>query len=688
MDDNDDNLVNFAQQLAKNSMLGKIKNSLDHNQCNNNANYNLNRSTEENSVQSYPHVDKIRQQLKRQVDCIIDLDTSYLNTKKQHLLEEIDKLNDLQLNRFPELVHPTRNQLLEHYRIEYLSTQQSTSEQASVDDQVDTTLPVVQLMESTQSTICESELPTLPVVQLIESTQSTICESELPTFKVSENDNEINKKKKLHPLANYQFDKKTINDYINHLQLDNIDENGYMIYNKNYINDSDLSFYDEKKKKALCPMCPYVSLNPVTMPDHLKLHKLIIDENREVQCSHCSYTISKESKAYQSRLCRHLKFHFVVSLVTHHGLQYRYLPEEIKSKDWFKALKADPKLVLETSDEDENREDENQEDENRDDGESEDGSCIYPVRKSKRRKQQNYKEDSSDSTSTDGSYLESTDDSSDSAITKDESYLAITDDDFHPSSSDSSEQDVDTRNRGYYCKICNYCLVELSCLFVHYRVIHKVMVSSFEETYKLKQYSIEHFLADEFDLFACLDAFKELVKVLVGLKSNDKTDCMRVFGKTNEVKLDRIKAVMANERFDNTDILLMNWIRYCDESKIDKELQMEDGQLIQMRVFEGLNREQSKLLEHCVECAITLRVDAFELWSSSVDAVDYHGLNYEQIQKAGIYVLYLIMRKMSEYECISYVNNHIGVDQRKTSHLVELNDRAYQLSDFNVQLWT
>lgn len=230
-----------------------------------------------------------------------------------------------------------------------------------------------------------------------------------------------------------------------------------------------------------------------------------------------------------------------------------------------------------------------------------------------------------------------------------------------------------------------------------------------ENSDKTKMFDISHFVAGEFGLECCFEAFKSLVNVLFELKSRDITRCVYVFGMGKEIKLDKMKKVInVNGKFYNTDILLMNWIYYIGQGitierlriwtvnyetpvlrKIEEELSKEDGELAQFCVFKNLNRAQSLLIEHCLLVGINLTSDAFKLWNTQIDNIESTGLNYEQLQKAGIYILYLTMKKMTEYNYYMYVGKYLSKEashDERIAYFEELKNRAYVLSDFEQYL--
>lgn len=135
---------------------------------------------------------------------------------------------------------------------------------------------------------------------------------------------------------NHNYQNKTINDLIEYIPIDNLDEDGFLKYDKLNVKKGPVAFYNNGKR-ILCPNCPYVSTTNFVY--HSTCHKLDYDAEKEVQCSYCNWTVQK-SRNFTTLMSKHFQKHFVGLLMIDQGLNSKHLSEETKSKEWYTNIMA------------------------------------------------------------------------------------------------------------------------------------------------------------------------------------------------------------------------------------------------------------------------------------------------------------------------------------------------------------
>lgn len=77
-----------------------------------------------------------------------------------------------------------------------------------------------------------------------------------------------------------KFNTVSFDNLFNHIDQDSIDENGYLMYDKNVIKKEPLIIFSGKKL-YLCQNCPFTTFNTTILKNHFNYHKLTFDHHKE-----------------------------------------------------------------------------------------------------------------------------------------------------------------------------------------------------------------------------------------------------------------------------------------------------------------------------------------------------------------------------------------------------------------------
>lgn len=304
-------------------------------------------------------VESLKFKLKRKVDSVFDLDQLYLNLRKKFLIEKIDSLTDDEVFKINRIVHPTSGQLMALYDIKLTDVNKSTKKNAneSLEDKsleenmwrapkgnYSSDQLEAKSQESDDNTLINSIPDDATIINSI-SDDATLINSDDATelnydqfSSISESTSKTIEmmyyKSKKKSEEKEPIDKsKTINSFLDKINLNNTDDDGNLLYDKNVVKTGFFEFYTKGKRRYLCPNCPSVTNYDRDYKKHTDCHKIYYNEREEVQCVFCNWTISKKIKHLVSK--SHLNSHSIINMVKNYGLDLSTLNEESKKKKWF-----------------------------------------------------------------------------------------------------------------------------------------------------------------------------------------------------------------------------------------------------------------------------------------------------------------------------------------------------------------